>query len=56
MIPGPSLPASSQGATTGWDEDDDEPYVQAGMGLGSGKRNGGRGVVENKREVEGMYM
>jgi hypothetical protein len=38
-----------------WDEGDDEPYMQAGMGLGSGKKSGSD-VPQVKREVEGMYM
>jgi len=40
----------SRGAA--WNEDDDEPFSQAGMG----GRKHGNGRVELKREVDGMYM
>jgi len=35
-----------------WSEDDDEPFMQ--LGMGAGKRKEGKGDI--KREVDGMYM
>lgn len=41
-----------------WSEGDDEPYAQAGMGLGKNKSvsKGGRKAADVRREVDGMYM
>lgn len=36
-----------------WSEDDDEPFAQAGMGMG---KNKDRPAPDAKREVDGMYM
>ena len=36
-----------------WSEDDDEPFSQAGMGMG---KNKDRPTPDTKREMDGMYM
>lgn len=51
-----STPVALAKPASAWSEDDDEPFAQAGMGMGKNRSRAGARGADVKREVDGMYM